>query len=98
MLPITIFAVALVALTTPTKPLVPGAAPPTEMFGPKFACVTPLTKLVYLPLMVTEMVCPCSPVLGEIDVMDDGGSTVRFEEFELWNAVPVVVWPEIETS
>jgi len=97
-LPITIFAVALVALTTPTNPLAPGNAPPTEMFGPKFACVTPLTKLVYLPLMVTETVCPCSPLFGESDVMDDGGLIVRFEVFELWNAVPVVVWPEIETA
>ena len=97
-MPITIFAVALVALTTPTRPFAPAAAPPTEIFGPKFAWVTPLTKFVYLPLMVTEKVCPCSPVVGEIDVMNEGGLIVRFEEFELWNALPVMVWPEIVTA
>ena len=79
----TIFAVALVALTTPTRPLAPGADPPTEMFGPKFAWVTPLTKLVNLPLIVTETVCPCNPVAGEIDAIDEGGSIVSAEEFEL---------------
>jgi len=95
---IEIFAVALVALTTVTGPAAPAAAPSTEMSEPKVACDTPLTKFVYLPLIVTVRVCPCSPVLGETDVIVDVGSTVRFDEFELWNGVPAVVAPEIETS
>jgi len=95
---ITMLAVALVALTTVTGPAAPAAAPPTEMFGPKAACDTPLTKFVYLPLIVTVRVCPCSPELGERDVIVDVGLTVSAEEFELWNGVPVVVVPEIETS
>jgi hypothetical protein len=91
-------AVALVAVVTVIGPGVPGGAPPTETSGPKLATETPFTKFVYLPLMVTVRLAPCSALLGETDVITDVGSTVSAEALELWNGVPVVVAPEIETS
>jgi hypothetical protein len=55
---IVICAVAVEELVTVTGPAEPRDAPPTEIPGPKVACVTPCWKFVNIPLIATEIICP----------------------------------------
>jgi hypothetical protein len=96
-LSIAMVAVALVALVTVTGPYAPSAAPPTEIPGPKFACVVPWTNVVLLPVRVTVRVSPSDPLVGLIDE-SRGETTFKVAEFELEKVVPVELLPEIVTA
>jgi len=91
-------AVAVVAPVTVTGPNAPLVPPPTETPAPKLACVEPCTKSVAVPLMVTVRVCPCCPVVGEIEEIDAPGITVTDALFVLANATEVDVAPEMDTT
>ena len=81
-----------------TGPNVPAGAPPTEMPAPKLAWVTPCTKLVSCPVMVTNRFCwPCWPAFGFGLEIAAPGLIVRAAWLELANAAPVAVVPEMET-
>jgi hypothetical protein len=85
-------------LVTETGPLAPAVAPPTEIPGPKFACVDPTANVVYCPVIVTEIDCPCCALFGDTDAMEAAGFTVNDDELRLLNVLPVVVAPEIVTT
>src|SRR5271157_1702471 len=92
-----IAAVSVVGVVTVTGPDAPSAAPPTDIPAPKFACVTPCTKLVYCPTKSTDMVCPANARAGDKETICDGGLTVRADALPLKKVTPVEVAPAIDT-
>jgi hypothetical protein len=90
-------ATAVVELFTMTGPELPSAAPPTEMPGPKLACVLPWKKLLKVPVMVTVKLCPGCPELGFRLAIEAGGFTINVAVFALENLTPDAVLPMTET-
>jgi hypothetical protein len=88
-------AVAEVGLVTVTGPGLLDGAPPTEMPGPKLAEVLPLTKLVYSPVMVTEV----EPAVAEAGLswIEAAGLTMRLAWLVLAKLWPVDMLPETNT-
>jgi hypothetical protein len=69
----TTLAVALVGLVTLIGPAAPAAAPPTAIPAPNIACVLPLAKLMFDPLIVTVAVVPAFAESGLSEIDGGGG-------------------------
>jgi hypothetical protein len=91
------WAVAVVGAVTVTGPNPPSDPEPTEIPGPKLACVKFCTKFVKGAPMVTERVCPTCPELGVTAEMMPGGFTVKAAAYPLEKAVPSDVVPAMIT-
>jgi hypothetical protein len=93
---ITNWAVTAVVLVTVRGPYPPAGAPPTEIPGPKFACVAPWKKLLNVPVIATTRFCPGAPLTGFNEIVA-GGLMVNVEGAELANNTLPVVAPDKDT-